>query len=155
MQSTNQSSALLSTAVASVIADTFDLGDFEDISSGNYVVKHPETGRPTALVITLAGPEHPLRKKKQYARIRKLRAETAKAGKLQLDDPADEDEIANRDIADCILGWTGLVINGQEVPWSFEEAFKLMRDTKRRWLRDQLKAALDERELFIKSGAGK
>lgn len=133
------------------VDDVFDIDAFEDISMGEYVVKCPETDRATSLVIILAGPEHPLRKKKQFARIRKLRAGAAKTGKLQLDDPADEDEDTTREIAGYILGWRGLVRGGESVPFSQEEALKLMLDKKRRWLRDQVKVALDERELFIKT----
>lgn len=134
--------------------DVFDIDGFEDVSSAEYTVRDPATDRPTKLILILAGPEHPLRKKKQFNRIRKLRKGAANTGKVQLDDPADEDEATTREIAEYILGWRGLVRGGYEVPFSYEEALKLMLDKKRRWLRDQVKAALDERELFIKTCSG-
>lgn len=131
--------------------ETFDIDAFEDVSTGEYVVRHPDTDRATSLILVLAGPEHPSRKKKQFQRIRKLRASAAKTGKVQLDDPADEEDDVTREIANYILGWRGLVRGGFTVPYSQEEALKLMLDKKRRWLRDQVKVALDERELFIKT----
>jgi hypothetical protein len=48
----------------------------------------------------------------------------------------------------CTLGWTG-----SSLPYSAEAARKLYSDPKRRWLCDQVQAALDERELFMRSSA--
>lgn len=136
------------------MTDQFDIDNFEDVGTGTYAVKHPATGRATPLVLTLAGPEHPKRKKAQFQRVRKLRNQAAKTGKIDFDDPQDEDENTTMEIAGYILGWEGLVAGGKNVEFSPEEAIKLMRDPKRRWLRDQVKAALDERELFIKTCDG-
>lgn len=134
--------------------EKFDIDNFEDVGTGEYAVKHPSTGRETSLILTLAGPEYPKRKKAQFARIRQLRNKAAKTGKIDLDDPQDEDENTTMEIAGYILGWKGLVVAGNDVQFTPEEAIKLMRDPKRRWLRDQVKVALDERELFIKTCDG-
>jgi hypothetical protein len=142
-----------SVALTGAASDVFDLDSFEDVGTGEYVVKHPETGAPTPLVLILAGPEHPSRKKKRFNRIRKARAAAAKTGKIQFDDPADEEEATPLDVAECIVGWRGMVRSGHQVPYSFEEALRIMRDPKKRWLLNQARVALDETELFIKTCA--
>lgn len=131
-------------------APLLDLDDFEDVTSADLRIKHPETGAPTSVTITLAGPEHPDRKRILFARQRRMRNQLQKTGKLQLQDPAD-DEIDETDLlAACTLGWSGIVVGGQPVVYSPQAALAIYGNPKRRWLRDQVKAALDERELFIK-----
>lgn len=131
----------------------FDIGDFEDIHSADVAIKDPTTGKPTAAVVTLAGPEHPARKKILFARQRKLRKNLQRSGKLELTDP-EEDEADEIDyLVDCTLGWRGLVKGGQALAFSKDAARALYEDPKRRWLRDQVRAALDEREAFIARSA--
>jgi hypothetical protein len=130
--------------------DTFDLDSFEDVSSGEYVVKHPETNQPTAIVVTLAGPEHPNRKKIAFAAQRRLRKVLQQTGKLQLADPEEEEGEEVDMLVACTLGWKGIAVGGKALAYSAEAARSLYTDPKRRWLRDQIKAALNEREHFIK-----
>lgn len=153
----NESAAAKTGAVSSPeeSVDVFDIDDFEDVNTGELVIKHPETGRPTGLVLILAGPEHPIRKKKKFQRLRDLRKEASKTGKVKFDDPAEEDDQTTMDIAECILGWRGMVKGGVVVPFTYEAAVRAMRDPKRRWLRAQAKEGLEETELFIKACDGK
>lgn len=136
---------------APAAAAGFDIDSFEDTQTCEFRVKHPTTGQPTELVLTLAGPEHPLRKKRQFDRLRRLRREAQRAGKLQLADPVEEEIETDEFLADCVLGWNKLVRNGHNVPYSVAAARELMSDPKRRWLRDQVKGAVEEREAFIAS----
>lgn len=130
--------------------ETFDLDSFEDVSAGDYVVKHPETNQPTPIVVTLAGPEHPNRKKIAYAAQRRLRKVLQQTGKLQLADPEEEEGEEVDMLVSCTLGWKGISVGGKPLAFSVEAARSLYTDPKRRWLRDQVKAALNEREHFIK-----
>lgn len=130
--------------------ETFDLDTFEDISAGDYTVKHPETNQPTPIVVTLAGPEHPNRKKIAFAHQRRLRKVLQQTGKLQLADPEEEEADEVDMLVACTLGWKGISIGGKPLAHSAEAARQIYSDPKRRWLRDQLKAALNEREHFIK-----
>lgn len=130
--------------------ETFDLDSFEDVSAGDYVVKHPETNQPTPIVVTLAGPEHPNRKKIAYAAQRRLRKVLQQTGKLQLADPEEEEGEEVDMLVACTLGWKGISVGGKPLAFSAEAARSLYTDPKRRWLRDQVKAALNEREHFIK-----
>ncbi len=148
---TQVTDAQAATATPAVVA--FDVDSIEEVSTGELVVKHPQTGEPTTLVLVLAGPEHPLRKKKAFDRIRHLRKESAKAGKIKFDDPADEEQDEKAYVSSCILGWKGLIRGGVEVAYSPSAACELIYPSAKRWLRDQVKVALDERENFIQTCA--
>ena len=123
----------------------FDFTSFEDISTGTVKIKTP-TGAPTSMEITLAGPEHPDRKRRTFAKQRKLRAAIAKTGKLPIADPEEDDVDEVGELVACTLGWTGAA-----EAFSTDAAKRLYADPKRRWLRDQVRAALDDRELFTRA----
>lgn len=131
----------------------FDIADYEDVSSGSVTIKDPLTGAPTPLVIELAGPEHPLRRRDAMNRARRIRNDIMRNGKVQLDDPEEQEQDDTEKLAAYTLGWSGLTSGGQPVPFSKAAALQLYADPRRRWLRDQVRAALDERERFIKRSA--
>ena len=126
--------------------DTLDLEAFEDITSAEVRIKNPATGAPTAMVVTLAGPEHAERKRLTFARQRRMRATLAKTGRVPVSDPEDDEADELDMLVACTLGWTGA-----SVPYSQAEARRWYGDPKRRWLRDQVAAALQERELFTRA----
>lgn len=132
---------------------TFDLDDAAQTTEGELELKHPVTGAPLGVFFTLAGPEHDVRKQRLFALMRRRRAEFEKQGKLLTTDPADDaaDEVAL--IAACTLGWRNLVVGGAPLAWSAGACAALYADPKRAWVRDQVKAALDQRELFIAGSA--
>ena len=126
----------------------FDIDAYEDVVSADVRIKNPTTGAPTPMTVTLAGPEHPDRKRLTYAKSRRLRATLAKTGKLPTTDPEDDDADELELLVACTLAWTGA-----SVPYSRDAARKLYADPKRRWLRDQVATALNERELFTQASA--
>lgn len=128
---------------ATAAAPLFDPFSIEDVTIGTLRVRD-ETGAPTPWVITLAGPEHPERKRRLFARQRRLRAAVAKTGKLPNSDPVDDDAEQVDDLVAFTLGWSGAA-----VAYSPQTARQIYADSKRRWVRDQVTAALDERELFM------
>lgn len=128
----------------------FNLSDFQDTETAEVVIKHPATGAPTEATVTIAGPEHPKRKSIVFDKQRKLRRQLTKTGKLEFTDPAEEEVEETDLLAACTLGWKGIAVNGKEIPFSQAEAAKLYADPALRWFRAQVKAAMDERELFIK-----
>jgi len=137
------------TPVAAAAAACFDPLGFEDVPTATVRIKDPVTGAPTSMVITLAGPEHPDRKRRLHARQRRMRAAFAKnAGKLPVTDPEDEAAEQLDELVASTLGWAG-----SSLPYSADAARQLYADPKRRWLCDQVQAALDERELFTRSSA--
>lgn len=128
-------------------APVFDFASIEETTTGEHRVRTP-AGEPTPMVITLAGPEHPERKRRLLAKQRRLRAQLSKTGKMPISDPADDEADELDELVACTLGW-----DGAAVPYSTEAARALYSDPKRRWLRDQVAAALQERELFTRSSA--
>jgi hypothetical protein len=141
--------------VAAAAVAAFNIDDYEDISSAHYAVKHPITGEATPFVVVLAGPEHPLRKKKVLDKIRQNRKDYLNKGQVKFTDPADEDADLTDLVGRCILGWSGCVdASGQEIIYTQNAAITLVTNPKKRWLRDQLKEALDQADLFIKVCAG-
>lgn len=128
------------------MTDTFDLDAFEDVASAELRIKNPKTGEPTPMVVTLAGPEHPDRKRIAFARQRNLRAKLAKTGKVPVSSPEEDEDDELELLVACTLGWSGA-----SVAYSRDEARRLYADNKRRWLRDQVAAGLQERELFTQA----
>ena len=51
------------TPTSTAAPEALDIGDFSEATECELTIKHPITGAPTALVIILAGPEHPTRKR--------------------------------------------------------------------------------------------
>jgi hypothetical protein len=125
----------------------FDFSTYEDVPTGTVRIKTP-AGGPTSMVVTLAGPEHPDRKRRLFARQRRLRAVLAKTGKLPVNDPEEDDDAEVDELVACTLDWTGAA-----TPFSPDAARALYSDPKRRWLRDQVKAALEDREAFTQGSA--
>ena len=112
-------------------------------------ILHPVTQAPLGAQVTLAGPEHPDRKRIQFARQRRARAAFAKRGRREFDDPEDalQDEIDY--LAACTLGWTGIAKDGTLIEHSKAAARDLYAKPEMRWLRVQLAAALNDLENFI------
>lgn len=129
-------------------APLFDLSSIEEVESADFAVKDPTTGRPTGMVIRLAGPEHPARKARDLARLRRLRKVMVRTGKLPDTDPEEDEADELDNLVACTLGWEGAT-----VPYSTAEARRIYADPRRRWLRRQVATALNEAELFTRASA--
>lgn len=128
----------------------FDLDSIEDLFSADYELLHPITGVPTGAFITLAGPEHPQRKRIAMDLMRRLRATAARA-KQAVADPEEDARESVKLLAKVTLGWRGIRKHGQEVAYSEAEAAELYADPKRQWVVKQLLAAMNDQDLFIKA----
>ena len=129
-------------------AEALDILAFEDADSADLRIKHPVTGAPTAMVVQIAGPEHPLRRHLVLDRQRRLRAHLAKTGNMHISDPEDDAADDLELTVACTLGWRGAA-----QPYTPAAARALYADPKRRWLRDQVQAGLQDRALFMRSSA--
>jgi hypothetical protein len=132
---------------------TFDLDTAQQLTTAEVELKHPSTGAPTGAFFTLAGPEHDVRRQRLFALMRRRRAEFEKQGRLMTSDPADDAADELDMLAACTLGWRGLAAGGAPLEFSVEACKALYADPKRAWVRDQVKTALDQRELFIGGSA--
>lgn len=122
----------------------------KDLDSAKVPVIDPTTKVETGMVIELAGPEHPKRKAIELGRARKQRAQFQATGKVDLGDPADDEQDAIEKLAACTLGWDGYVDEkGVAIPCTPANAQEFYASNA--WARVGLLTALGERERFIKS----
>ena len=113
-----------------------------------------ENGAPTGVFFELAGPTHPKRKQIAFNAQRRMQQQLQKTGKMQLDDPAEQESQARENLAAFTLGWSGLTNDtGAQVPFSPAKALELYEDDAYAWLVDQLQAALGEKERFMQRSA--
>lgn len=132
---------------------TFDLSSITEAQVADVQLIHPVTKALLGAVITVASPEHPARKKINFERQRRLRAKFQKAGKVTFSDPAEDEQDDIEYLAACTLGWRGLSENGNDLAFSAQAAVNLYGKPELAWLRTQVRAALDDMELFIRTSA--
>jgi hypothetical protein len=113
-------------------------------------------------VITFAGPGHPKTIELADHRARQqLREEKAKEQarvngrkwKAEEKTPADQRAENVEWIADRIVGWSPVRINGEDLPYSRENAIKVLADPKKGWFFRQCLDFLLAEENFMKSFA--
>lgn len=138
----------LTPVAAASAAAVFDYRHFSEQLEGTLEIRHPLTGKVTGWKMRIAGVEHPLRKKRSFDRRREVTAEMARTGRLPTVDPQAADEAELEDLIAFTLGW-----QGGAVPFSPDAVREAYTDPKARWLRDQVKAGLEDRALFIDSSA--
>jgi hypothetical protein len=130
-----------------------DLNDIATADQTTLDLLHPVTRAPLGATVILAGPEHPIRRQAVFARQRKARAAMQKAGRVVLGDPEDDESEAVVHLAACTLGWNGITRDGKPVDFTPGAAVQIYGDPRLAWLRDQVQAALDSRDLFITGSA--
>lgn len=113
-----------------------DLAHLQDIVEGQdrgaeLLIKHPVTGEPTDVVLIVAGPDSDVQRR---ARLKMQDALYAFRGRP----PADDfDRLEIERLARCIVGWR-VKRDGQDVPFAFSTAVKLLTDM--RFIREQVEA---------------
>lgn len=130
-----------------------DLTSLIENDTGNFQLKHPVDGAPLGVTFSLAGPEHPVRRKLALQASRDMRRRVQRAGKLVLDDPEDEIAQETEYLVASTLGWSDLEIDGAKVPFSQAAARQLYENPKFAWVRRQVRKALDDAEVFIGSSS--
>ena len=113
-------------------------------------LRHPADGtklendKGESMTVTVAGSDSALFKGELKARIRQ-----ANLNKKRKDD-IDIDEMEKRGvelIAKCTLSWSGLQLDGKDMPFSYAAAVKLYSE--HQWIKEQVDAAMADRsELF-------
>jgi hypothetical protein len=131
----------------------FKVGTITDTDSADVDVKDPNTGKKIASV-TLAGPEHPKRKSLLFAKQRRMRNVLQRTGKIELADPADEEQDNLDLLVSCTLGWKDFAdAKGEALACTPENARGVFGAPGNGWLKSLLLSALEERDRFIKSSA--
>ncbi|MBC8286833.1 MAG: hypothetical protein H8E42_05085 [Nitrospinae bacterium] len=111
----------------------------------------PTDNRKTGIFISVIGEESDeyLSLKRKRINLDIAAAEkAAKRGKLPKERMAEErDEMKTLLLADCTKGWRGLTDNGQEYPFTRQNAIKLY--TENRWIMTQVDEAVADMSLFL------
>lgn len=119
-----------------------DLGVLIPEDRAKMQVRHPVTGADLPVEIYLYGIDS-----EQYHRSQRavIDAKLARKGR----DAARDLEDGLGLLADCTAGWKGVVLNGEELEHSRENAIELYRQLK--WLREQVDQFIGDRSRFIRA----
>lgn len=136
---------------ATAVAEMFDLSTVEDVESAEVQIKR--NGQPLPIFVTIAGPEHPKRKRFAFEKQRKIRKQLAKTGKMEFGDPIEDEAEENDLLADCILSWRGVAFEGKPLECNRDNVNRLLYDKKRAWFRKAIKEAFEDAEAFTRVSA--
>lgn len=129
---------------------SFNLRSIKTVETFQLVIKDEE-GNPTPVSLTLAGPNHPVRKAANHAAQRKMMSSAKRTGQVELPDPEESEKDRIKNIAMFTLGWTGYADDtGAPVPFSTEAVHQLYGEPEMKWLVDQVELALGNASLFTK-----
>lgn len=128
-------------------APAYDFDTEEVVDRADVHIKD-STGAPTGLVITVASPMHPERRRWEFAAQNRKRAKIQKSGKLLNSSAEDDFDDETERLAVVTLGW-----NSRGTPFSRAAAQAIYADPKRLHIRNQVRAAVDDLELFTRSSA--
>lgn len=113
-------------------------------------LRHPATGekltndKGEAMTIVVAGSDSALFRGELKSRIRQANLNKKRKDELDIDD------IEKRGvelISKCTLSWSGLQMDGKDLPFSYQAAVKLYSE--HGWIKEQVDAAMADRtELF-------
>lgn len=149
----------VSVAAAAAKGVSLDLADFDSLDEADMQVMHPDNGAPTNWVITFAGPGHKqtveFSEKQARERLREDREKeqarvNGRKWKAQDESVAELREKNLNWIASRILRWTPVKINGEEYPFSKENAMKLLSDPRKGNLFQQCLDFLSADQSFTK-----
>jgi hypothetical protein len=127
----------------------FDLNDLSGLSAAQEAgidvsITHPKTGEPLGIVIKVVGPDS---KKQAKARTAVLNDRVEKKIRKITADRLTEE--ATNMVANSILSWSGVEIDGAAVQFSVENA--VMVFTRWPFIREQVQSVSDDRANFIKT----
>lgn len=118
----------------------FDINTVIPEDSIEIELLHPVTGDTTGAFISIAGPTNAEVK----AETRRILDRTR--GKKSTSEQDERDGINL--MAARIIGWRGIVKDGEPIPFSKAAAVDLV--TERQWIRKQLLASFEDQSLFFK-----
>lgn len=124
----------------------YDFDSEEVVDRADVCIKS-SAGTPTGLVITLASPTHPQRKAWEFAAQNRKRAAIKKSGSVITSSAEDDYADDAERLAVCTLGWNS------RTPFSRAAALAVYADSRRLHIRQQVRTALDDLDLFTRSSA--
>jgi len=120
-----------------------DLSSLFASDTAEITIKHPKTGEPLDMVVTVAG-----NASEDY---RKVRTELAKR-RIESTRSITVEELetsAMRLLVACVKGWKGIQMSGVEYPYSTANAKELLSNPGYFWLKEQIETAVGDVANFI------
>lgn len=140
--------SLHDTGRVTTMTSHFDVDSIADIGTAELPLKVNGQALP-GVFVTLAGPEHPTRKAFAMDKARRMRKQLARTGKIELDDPLEEQEDETQHMVACVLAWRGIARAGKPLECTRENVLALMSDPGKGWFRRAIKEAYEDVENFI------
>lgn len=136
------------TPAAKPLPPILDLGAFDPqaISDAGVWVDIKRAGEPTGIRIKVAGPFSARADDFHRNKYRQVRADN-KGKEFDANDPAFVREMTIQGAAHMTLDWEGVVVNGEPLKCSNDEAVKLYR--KHYWIATQIDAAAGDQRRFL------
>lgn len=138
----------------------FDLSEMD--TSDEAIMEVLNKGRPTGWLWTFAGPGHP----RAIAQAKRLgqenlnearrRSQTIANGKKWTEPVESVDELRARNanfVAERVLGWSEVMLNGKPFPYSHQAAVELLMDPRKAELMVQALEFLGDEKSFTRSSA--
>jgi hypothetical protein len=124
----------------------FDLGAVQALDTADMQVRHPVTDELTGWTITFAGPGHPQaqeqseRATRQRLSEERQQREALRQGRKWSGGEKTPDDLRAENVAvvaDRVIGWSPISLNGTEQPFSRENATRILGDSHYGWLYKQ------------------
>lgn len=127
-----------------------DLATIRSLDYAVVEIRHPVTDEPLGARVTLASPDHPAHRQARLdiARARRGQPEPEDAEAMAL-----LDETALDMLSRIVLGWSGIKLDGVDLPYSPASVRDLLAHAQLRWLVNQLLREAARGENFIKTSA--
>lgn len=125
----------------------YDFDSEEVVDRADVQIKD-SSGAATGLVITVASPVHAERRRFEFQAMNRKRAAIQKSSRFITSSAEEDFESETERLAVCTLAWTS-----KSVAYSREAARALYADPRRVHIRAQVKAAVDDLELFTRACA--
>lgn len=133
---------------------SLDLGSIDVVKAANEGVEvqlyHPGTNADLGVVIKVLGRDSTEFRRLSAEQNRRRMAKMTKGGtfKMGVINPEElENDLINL-LAACTISWTGVRVDGAELPCSRENAAMLY--TRFPWIREQVDATVGDRSVFLK-----
>ena len=120
-----------------------DLSKFSAVDSLDVTIYHTAFDEGLEPVFTMAGPCHTATKKAEKARAEAILKARGKSH--------DMEKLSIELLASRVLGWKNVTWEGEALPWSPENALKLLQAPGLKFVRDQIAIALADDESFFKA----
>jgi len=114
------------------------------------VVLRDKKGKALITFDLLSVESSEFKKVERKQRDKFLKMQSLNRGKIKLSsDELDEDQFTK--ISSCVLGWSGMELNGKDLNYDKSNVRKILTEDEFGWIKDQIVDYIEERENFTKA----